>query len=109
MEHTSLKILEKKMVTEAEVYEALKSVIDPEVGFDIVNLGLIYDVKVSGEHVDVDMTLSTRGCPLHELLKQWAKEAVENIPSINSCTINIVWEPAWNVTMASNEVKKALS
>lgn len=97
------------MINENEIYESLKSVVDPEVGFDIVNLGLIYDVRVTGEHVDVDMTLSTRGCPLHELLKQWAKEAVDRVPGVASSVIHIVWEPAWNVTMASDEVKKALS
>jgi metal-sulfur cluster biosynthetic enzyme len=94
------------MVTKKEVYEALKTVIDPEVGFDIVNLGLIYDVKIEDDCVNVDMTLSTRGCPLHELLKQWAKDAVKNLPNVQNCHINIVWEPAWNVTMASDEVKK---
>ncbi len=97
------------MVTKERVYEALKGVIDPEVGFDIVNLGLIYDAKIDGKHVDVDMTLSTRGCPLPKLLKRWAKEAVENIPDVDSCEVNIVWEPEWNITMASDEVKKALS
>jgi len=97
------------MLTKETIYEALKTVIDPEVGFDIVNLGLIYDARVEGEHVEVDMTLSTRGCPLHELLKQWAKEAVEKLPEVLTCNINIVWEPAWNVTMASDEVKKALA
>ncbi|MCK9256559.1 MAG: metal-sulfur cluster assembly factor [Sulfurospirillaceae bacterium] len=97
------------MITKETVYEALKSVIDPEVGFDIVNLGLIYDARVEGSHVEVDMTLSTRGCPLHELLKQWAQEAVLKIDGIKSSNVNIVWEPEWNITMASDEVKEALS
>ncbi|NLM99536.1 MAG: metal-sulfur cluster assembly factor [Campylobacteraceae bacterium] len=97
------------MITKKTVYEALKSVIDPEVGFDIVNLGLIYDARVEGSHVEVDMTLSTRGCPLHELLKQWAQEAVLKIDGIKSSNVNIVWEPEWNITMASDEVKEALS
>lgn len=97
------------MLTKEIIYEALKTVIDPEVGFDIVNLGLIYDARIEGTHVEVDMTLSTRGCPLHELLKQWAKEAVEKLPEVLTCNINIVWEPAWNITMASDEVKKALA
>jgi metal-sulfur cluster biosynthetic enzyme len=95
-------------MNESTVYEALSTVIDPEVGFDIVALGLIYGVKIDGDVVEVDMTLSTRGCPLHELLKQWAKEAVEKIPEVKTCTIHIVWEPEWSVTMASDEVKKAL-
>ena len=97
------------MITEEKVYEGLSTVIDPEVGFNIVALGLIYGVKINGTHVDVDMTLSTRGCPLHELLKQWARESVEKLDEVESCEINIVWEPAWNITMASEEVKKALA
>jgi len=95
-------------ITQEMVYDAIKTVIDPEVGFDIYSLGLIYGVKIDGDHVHVTMTLSTRGCPLHEMMKQWTKEAVEKIDGVNSCEIEIVWEPAWNITMASDEVKKAL-
>ncbi len=95
-------------VTEEMVYDAIKTVIDPEVGFDIYSLGLIYGVKVDESHVHVTMTLSTRGCPLHEMMKQWTKEAVEKIDGVESCEVEIVWEPAWNITMASDEVKKAL-
>ena len=97
------------MLTETTVYDALATVIDPEVGFDIVALGLIYGVTIQEDVVEVEMTLSTRGCPLHELLKQWAKESVEKLPEVSTCKVNIVWEPAWNVTMASEEVKKALA
>lgn len=95
-------------ITEEMVYDAIKTVIDPEVGFDIYSLGLIYGVKIDGDHVHVTMTLSTRGCPLHEMMKQWTKEAVEKIDGVNSCEVEVVWEPAWNVTMANDEVKKAL-
>ena len=95
-------------ITKEMVYDAIKTVIDPEVGFDIYSLGLIYGVKIDGDHVHVIMTLSTRGCPLHEMMKQWTKEAIEKIDGVNSCEIEIVWEPAWNITMASDEVKKAL-
>ncbi len=96
------------MLNEEMIYEALATVVDPEVGFDIVALGLIYGVKIDNDDVKVDMTLSTRGCPLHELLKQWAKDAVLKVDGVKTATINIVWEPAWNITMASDEVKKAL-
>lgn len=96
------------MITQEDVYAAISTVIDPEVGFDIVSLGLIYDVTIESHHVHVTMTLSTRGCPLHELIKNWTKEAVEKIEGVQSCEIEIVWEPAWNISMASEEVKKAL-
>ncbi len=96
------------MATKEDVYEAIKTVIDPEVGFDIVSLGLIYDAKVKGDHVDVTMTLSTRGCPLHEMMVQWVKDAVLKLPDVNSVDVEVVWEPAWNISMASDEVKKAL-
>ena len=96
------------MVTQEDVYAAISTVIDPEVGFDIVSLGLIYDVAIEENHVHVTMRLSTRGCPLHELIKNWTKEAIEKIEGVQGCEIEIVWEPAWNITMASEEVKKAL-
>lgn len=96
------------VVSEERVYQAIESVIDPEVGFDIVSLGLIYGVKVIDSKVAVTMTLSTKGCPLHELIQQWTKEAVLKIEGIDECTIELVWEPAWNISMANERVKKAL-
>jgi len=96
------------MVTHEAVYGAISTVIDPEVGFDIVSLGLIYKVEVKGSHVHVTMTLSTKGCPLHELIQQWTKEAVSKLDGVEVCEIEIVWEPAWSIMMASDEVKKAL-
>lgn len=96
------------MITEEEVYSAIATVIDPEVGFDIVSLGLIYGVKIEEGDVHVTMTLSTKGCPLHELIQQWTKDAVLKIEGVQNCDIEIVWEPAWNISMASERVKKEL-
>ncbi|MDD3342901.1 MAG: iron-sulfur cluster assembly protein [Sulfurospirillaceae bacterium] len=96
------------MITQEAVYDSISTVIDPEVGFDIVSLGLIYEVNVHEAHVHVKMTLSTKGCPLHELIKQWTQEAVEKVEGVQNCEIEIVWEPAWNISMASDRVKKAL-
>lgn len=96
------------MITEEEVYSAIATVIDPEVGFDIVSLGLIYGVKIEEGDVHVTMTLSTKGCPLHELIQQWTKDAVLKIEGVQNCKIEIVWEPAWNISMASERVKKEL-
>jgi metal-sulfur cluster biosynthetic enzyme len=96
------------MLHEKDVYDVIKTVIDPEVGFDIVSLGLIYAVKIQDKNVQVTMTLSTKACPLHELIKQWTHDAVLTLEEVEACQIEIVWEPAWNITMASDEVKKAL-
>lgn len=96
------------MITKEAVYAAIETVIDPEVGFDIVALGLIYDVKIDTNQVFVTMTLSTKGCPLHELIQQWTKDAVLTIEEVEMCEIIIVWEPAWNISMASECVKKEL-
>lgn len=96
------------MVTEEQVIEAIKKVIDPEVGFDVYSMGLIYNIDINGGKVDIDMTLSTKGCPLHELLTQWVKDAVSSIDGVEEVNINIVWEPEWNISMASDEIKQAL-
>jgi len=95
-------------ITQEEVYAGIATVIDPEVGFDIVSLGLIYGVVIEESHVHVNMTLSTKACPLHELIKQWVYDAVLKIEGVATCDIEIVWEPAWNIMMANDEVKKAL-
>lgn len=95
-------------MSEQDIYDAISTVIDPEVGFDIVSLGLIYGVKIDDGTVYVTMTLSTRGCPLHELIQQWTKDAVLKVEGAKACEIEIVWEPAWNISMASERVKKEL-
>ncbi len=91
-----------------KIYAEISRVIDPEIGFDLVSLGLIYDVKVDGDRAKITMTLSTRSCPLHELLLSWVKEAALRVDGINECEIELVFEPEWSIEMASDEVKKAL-
>ncbi|KEA46540.1 metal-sulfur cluster assembly factor [Campylobacter mucosalis] len=91
-----------------KIYKELSTIVDPEVGFDIVSLGLIYDVKVNGDKAKVTMTLSTKACPLHELILSWVNDATLRVEGIKECEIDLVWEPEWNILMASDEVKKAL-
>ena len=98
------------MYSKEEIFKAISTVDDPEVGFNLVELGLIYDTECSilGE-VIVTMTLSTQACPLHQLIVQWVEEAVlRELPNTKSVFINLVWEPAWDISMASDEVKNAL-
>ncbi len=97
------------MTTKEEIFQAISTVIDPEVGFNLVEMGLIYDAEANeAGNAIVTMTLSTRACPLHQMIVQWVKEAVEKMDDINECEVNLVWEPAWDISMADDNVKKAL-
>jgi len=97
------------MYTKDEIFQAISTVIDPEVGFNLVEMGLIYDASCDKEgNVKVIMTLSTKACPLHQMILQWVKEAVEKLPNVQSVDVEVVWEPEWNITMADDNVKKAL-
>ena len=97
------------MYTKDEIFKAISTVIDPEVGFNLVEMGLIYDASSDDEgNVKVTMTLSTKACPLHQMILQWVKEAVEKLPNVKEVDIEVVWEPEWNISMADDNVKKAL-
>ena len=97
------------MYTKDEIFQAISTVIDPEVGFNLVEMGLIYDASSDDEgNVKVTMTLSTKACPLHQMILEWVKEAVQKLPNVKEVDIEVVWEPAWNISMADDNVKKAL-
>ncbi len=97
------------MYTKDELFQAISTVIDPEVGFNLVEMGLIYDASSDEEgNVKVIMTLSTKACPMHQMILQWVKEAVEKLPNVKDVDVEVVWEPQWNISMADDNVKKAL-
>ena len=96
-------------VTKEQVYDELRKIIDPEVGFNLVEMGLIYDVDIDEEcNVEVTMTLSTKSCPLHQMIVQWVEDAPKRIEGVKDVKVNLVWEPEWNIDMAEDNVKKAL-
>lgn len=95
--------------TEEQVYDALREVIDPEVGIDIVNLGLVYGVEIDGSDIGVTMTMTTSACPLHGYITDQAKEAIaSNISDAGTVTVDMVWEPAWSPEMMSEEARRTL-
>lgn len=97
------------MYTKEELFLAISTVIDPEVGFNLVEMGLIYDAECDSDgNVKVTMTLSTKACPLHQMIVQWVKESVEKMANIKEVEVEVVWEPVWNISMADEHVKKAL-
>ncbi len=99
------------MYTKEEIFKAVSTVNDPEVGFNLVEMGLIYDASCDEEgNAIVTMTLSTKACPLHQMIVNWVEEAVlRELPKTMNAEVLVVWEPAWNITMANDNVKKALA
>lgn len=96
-------------ITQEQVIEVLKNVVDPEVGLNLVDLGLIYGVDISDEKViTITMTLTTKGCPMHEMMLSSAKRTVQNQLQAKDVNINLVWEPAWTPERLSPEAKKKL-
>ncbi|MBS9782391.1 MAG: metal-sulfur cluster assembly factor [Arcobacter sp.] len=98
------------MYSKEEIFKAVSTVNDPEVGFNLVEMGLIYDAVCNEKYeVVVTMTLSTKACPLHQMIVQWVEEAVmRELDKVQEVSVELVWEPAWNITMASDEVKAKL-
>jgi metal-sulfur cluster biosynthetic enzyme len=91
-----------------KILESLKEVIDPELGFDVVSLGLIYEVEVKGEQVLIKMTLTSAGCPLSGFLLEGVKKAASGVKGVNKVDVDLIFEPLWTPDRASLEVKKAL-
>ena len=95
-------------LTKDDVLEALKSVIDPELGINIVDLGLVYDVDISDGNVHVTYTLTTMGCPIGPLVEAQMHELIDPLPGIDSFEAEMVLRPPWSPEMMSEEAKEAL-
>jgi FeS assembly SUF system protein len=89
---------------------AFKTVFDPEIPVDIYELGLIYKVDVNDERdVVVEMTLTAPGCPVAGEMPGWVQEAVEGVDGVHSCTVNLVFDPAWDPSKMSDEARLQLN
>lgn len=82
-------------VSREQVTEALREVFDPELGMSVVDLGLIYGVEVDASRVRVEMTLTTRGCPLHDSMTEWVRQAVGRVPGVVDVAVVLTFEPPW--------------
>jgi metal-sulfur cluster biosynthetic enzyme len=95
--------------SEDEVLEALKSVIDPELGINIVDLGLVYEVGIAEDgDVDIQYTLTTMGCPIGPLIEDQMRAFLAPVPGIGDVRPEMVLRPAWTPEMMSEEAKAAL-
>jgi metal-sulfur cluster biosynthetic enzyme len=105
------------MPTENEVLDALKQCYDPEIPVNIVDLGLIYEIRFeavpgtdsgSQQDVTVDMTLTAQGCPEHVNISAQVKARIEQLPGVRNVTVNVIWTPPWSPERLSPEARKQL-
>ena len=96
------------MVTSEDVYTELRQVYDPEIPVNIVDLGLVYDVKIDGETCNITMTLTSQACPSAREIPEMMKRRVNTIDGIAGTEVEVVWEPQWGPQMISDEGKKVL-
>ncbi len=88
--------------------QALRVVIDPELGFNIVDLGLVYDLTVEEGTVRIRMTTTTRGCPAASFLQEGARAGVCMVPGVKSVDVTLTYDPPWTPQMMSAEIKHQL-
>ena len=96
------------MVTNADVLEALTKVVDPEIGLSIVDVGLVYRVEAAEDHVDIDFTLTTPGCPLAATIMEDIQREVREATGIEDVRANLVWTPPWSLEFMSEEARLQL-
>jgi len=93
-----------------DIIGALKSVYDPEIPVDIYELGLIYRVEITdARDVIIDMTLTAPGCPVAEQMPIWVQDAIGAVDGVGDVKVNMVFEPAWDVSRMSDEARVALN
>ena len=95
-------------VNKEDILEALKAVLDPELGINIVDLGLVYDVEIADGHVHVAYTLTTMGCPIGPLIEAQMHQLLDPLPGVDSFDAEMVLRPPWSPEMMSEEAKEAL-
>ena len=96
------------MVSEKEIRDALREVMDPELGISLVDLGLIYGIEVAGEKVGVKMTFTTPACPMVHFLVSSVENAVKKIGGVNEVDVQLVWDPPWTPDRMSDTGKEKL-
>ena len=94
----------------ADIVAAIKTVYDPEIPSDIYELGLIYKIDVDDDrHVNVEMTLTAPGCPVAGEMPIWVENAVNSVPGIQSTTVELTFDPPWDMSRMSDEARLALN
>ena len=93
------------MPTRDEVFEALPQVEDPELGMDIVDLGLLYDAEIEGSKVKVIHSLTSMGCPAGPMIQDDIRSVVSSLPDVDDVEIELTWDPPWTPDKMSEDAK----
>ena len=93
------------MATREEIVEALHTVEDPELGMDIVELGLLYDVEVQGPRVKVIHSLTSMGCPAGPMIQEDISRTAKEVPGVEDVEIELTWDPPWTPDRMSDDAK----
>ena len=100
---------EEKTALEERIVDVLKTVYDPEIPVNIYDLGLIYKIDVSDDGtVDIDMTFTAPTCPAADFILEDVRQKVDNLDGVKSATVNLVFEPAWDQSLLSEEARLEL-
>ena len=97
------------MATDEQVLEALKECYDPEIPINVVDLGLVYGVQVEGSKVNIDLTLTSIGCPLAAELVAQVTQQAGTVEGIDEAEVNLVWSPPWSPMLATEDGKQQLA
>ena len=93
------------MPTKEEVVDALRGVEDPELGMDIVELGLLYDVEVEGPKIKVIHTLTSMGCPVGPMIQENIDQIARSMPEVEDVEVELTWDPPWSPEKMSDDAK----
>ncbi len=96
------------MVSEEDVMEKLGEIEDPDTKIDIVNMGFIYDVEVNNGEVEIEMTLTSPGCPMHKVFVNKVEEGVSELEGVEKVGVDMVFDPPWSPDKMSDEAKEEL-
>lgn len=97
------------MVTAEAVWQTLGGILDPEYGIAITDLGLVYDVRVEGDEVEVALTLTTPACPAGQVIVDGARQAIAALPGVRASQVFLVWDPPWTPDRLSEAAREHLA
>ena len=95
-------------LNEEQVREKLRLVYDPESGVNIVDLGLVYEIRLDSEKIYIRMTLTTPGCPMHNMIVGGVERVLQEVADHRNIEVDVVWEPRWSPDQMSQEAKEKL-